>query len=918
MTRTRFAPWLVFACIGTLVGCTSGDQGTTGNSELNVVIPSGSSTSGPGAPSSFDIEVVEYTINCVGADFDPTTDPDIDSGDILDQDVSFSGALEVLDTASGGVTTQDFGPDLTEVYVWQAFMDIPANHACTVQLRARDAGGEVICTATEGFNVGADATVKVNVLMICDISYQAPVGMLDLDGDFSFNIGNYCPDLFVLNCVDPDLEEAIAVPGLGAFVYSGCQVRFRDADGTCGDNCDPQQCVSDPSGLSCSPAVGTCVGGDNPGDPCYTIGSPSLDCQGTSPVPDGDCVARVVETTVTCESDAVPFACANPGPAFGTGCDPTAADQGNGDCGLPAPNVCLGGATPGAACNGSNPIQGNADCGLPPPDGTIPQVCLPAVCAPTTVLNCGGASVDPECVFSGDTLGAPGDAPPALLAAGPGGFLVGCTIADDDGNPNTPPVALTPGAAVTCTADTTDGDIDCDKQKTVQVFCPGLTPCQAAGPGFCDDGNDCTADSCNDSSGSAVCEYSNVPADVACTTGSAGTLVPQPAFCDGAGECVSADCNAQPDPDGSCNDGNECTIDSCDAPPATTCSNVPDTGATCDGGNGTCNASGACIDNCVGVDCSDGNACTDDICTSGGGGFTCTNPNNDANSCTTCGGTSCVCSAGACISGCSVPAPVDALGVPMACRNSFNQVVSTFPIDLTNVTASDCLIAGDAVDFDIDPVIALDTAFLQAAAETLCDLGTLLTVADVTSAQVSIDAINGASCTPELSVLNPVPQTVVIDITLVSGSCGAGGVVTVNSGISLPLPPVTLSCTMGASGSDVNICSTGQIPLNITLASPAPPPAYQETFVGVSVGGGQIRVAFACNTSSTTAPAPGVTVECTAPNPTGACAALPAGDVGETPFPVSDCDFSDGFPGSCETVPVGVDPNTVCANFTVD
>ena len=204
MTKTRFAPWLVFACIGTLVGCTSGDQGTAGNTELNVVIPTGSSQSGPAA---YDIESVEYTINCVGADFDPTTDPDIDSGDILNQNVQINGSLEVLDTASSGVTTQDFGPDLTEVYVWQGFMDIPANHSCTVQLRARDGDGEVICTSTEGFTVGADATVKVNVLMICDISYQAPVGMLDLDGDFSFNIGNYCPDLFVLNCVDPDLEE---------------------------------------------------------------------------------------------------------------------------------------------------------------------------------------------------------------------------------------------------------------------------------------------------------------------------------------------------------------------------------------------------------------------------------------------------------------------------------------------------------------------------------------------------------------------------------------------------------------------------------------------------------------------------------------------------------------------------------------
>jgi hypothetical protein len=192
-----------------------------------------------------------------------------------------------------------------------------------------------------------------------------------------------------------------------------------------------------------------------------------------------------------------------------------------------------------------------------------------------------------------------------------------------------------------------------------------------------------------------------------------------------------------------------------------------------------------------------------------------------------------------------------------------------------------------------------------------------LTQADVTSAQVSIDAVAGATCTEQLSVLSPVPQTVVIDITVVSGSCGAGGVVVVNSGISLPLAPVTLPCTMGAPGSTVPICSTGEVPLSITLAVPAPPPAYTETFVGVSVGGGSIQVAFACNTSSTSNPATGVTVECLSPTPPNACDAIGAGNVGETPFPVSVCEF-DGFPGECTTVPVGVDPATVCATFSVD
>jgi hypothetical protein len=251
----------------------------------------------------------------------------------------------------------------------------------------------------------------------------------------------------------------------------------------------------------------------------------------------------------------------------------------------------------------------------------------------------------------------------------------------------------------------------------------------------------------------------------------------------------------------------------------------------------------------------------------------------DANACTTCASPPCVCTGGACIPGCNVPAPVN---------------------------------------FAIDPVIALDTAFLEAAAQTLCDLGTLLTQADVTAAQVSIDAVAGATCTEQLSELTPVPATVSV-ATSCDGNCGDLGVTcTVATGISLPLPAVTLPCTAGSAGSEVQICSTGEVPLAISLSVPPPPPAYQETFVGVQVGGGAITVAFACNTSSTTAPAPGTSVSCTAPNPTGACAALPPGNVGETPFPVSDCDFGDGFPGECTTVPVGVDPSTVCPTFTVE
>jgi len=176
------------------------------------------------------------------------------------------------------------------------------------------------------------------------------------------------------------------------------------------------------------------------------------------------------------------------------------------------------------------------------------------------------------------------------------------------------------------------------------------------------------------------------------------------------------------------------------------------------------------------------------------------------------------------------------------------------------------------------------------------------------------------------------------------GNCGDADVTCmVTSGISLDLPSMLLPCSSAsAADGEVQICSTGQVPLSISLTDPAPPPTYQETYVGVDVGGGAIRVAFACNTSSTTNPPPGQENEigCVLANPAAStpgglsCAdAVGDGDVGETPFPTSDCNTEDGPPtdpqtcdlfgnptpcsGVCDTVPVGVDPSTVCATFKV-
>ncbi|MGB8432684.1 MAG: hypothetical protein WCE38_00280, partial [Burkholderiales bacterium] len=359
----------------------------------------------------------------------------------------------------------------------------------------------------------------------CDVSFQAPVGMLDVDGTFSFVVGNFCPDLFVLNCLDSAPQEVqILPPPNPPIAATQCEVRYRDGDDTCGQSCDPQSCVTTPEGLTCTP-------GPDPG----------------------------VSTTVTCTD---------------------------------------------------------------------------------LFLDCNGdGSPDPSCTWQGDATGAVG-LPPAQFPGPPGqgNFFVTCIPPALGGNP---------GATGQCTAVTTDGDLDCNKTKVVDITCPGLNPCNT--PGVCSDSNDCTADQCTNNAGTAVCANPNLPSGTACVAVGGG-------LCDGNGNCIAQGCTS----DSQCDtDGNECTAAAvgscnigtgqCELPPV----NVPN-GTACDSNDGTCQ-SGTCVDNCTGVSCSDGNPCTLDVCTPTGGA-TCSNPaGNDGAACTT-GGNPGQCSGGACVAPAIIPA----------------------------------------------------------------------------------------------------------------------------------------------------------------------------------------------------------------------------------------------------------------------
>jgi hypothetical protein len=160
----------------------------------------------------------------------------------------------------------------------------------------------------------------------------------------------------------------------------------------------------------------------------------------------------------------------------------------------------------------------------------------------------------------------------------------------------------------------------------------------------CSDGNDCTADVCDPQDGTcsnpneadgSTCDFGGLPG--ICTAG----------VCEDAMLCDGVDCS----------DGNDCTEDLCD-PADGSCSNPnePDDTA-CDFGGlpGLC-AAGVCEDAmlCDGVDCSDGNDCTADVCDPQDG--SCSNPNEPDDTVCDAAGTPGTCQGGTCVADCS-PAP---------------------------------------------------------------------------------------------------------------------------------------------------------------------------------------------------------------------------------------------------------------------
>jgi hypothetical protein len=238
----------------------------------------------------------------------------------------------------------------------------------------------------------------------------------------------------------------------------------------------------------------------------------------------------------------------------------------------------------------------------------------------------------------------------------------------------------------------------------------------------CSDDNPCTADACNAIGGACA----HTATEAACNDGSA---------CTSNDACAAGTCAGKPL---SCDDGDPCTLDSCDAK----------TGCDYELSKGPCNDGNACTDfdkclsgKCKGVakdasDCDDGNACTDDSCDKAIGCVNTANsaPCNDGNNCTqgdTCAGGKC----GAGINLCDCEADAD-------CKSKEDG-------DLCNGTLfCDKSKAPFVCAINPKTVVTCSTANDSACSKTSCDKATGQCAPKAVNEGNPCDA-DGSACTPD-------------------------------------------------------------------------------------------------------------------------------------------------------------------------
>ncbi|MCC6645813.1 MAG: hypothetical protein IT374_09615, partial [Polyangiaceae bacterium] len=508
---------------------------------------------------------------------------------------------------------------------------VASGHACS---DGNACNGAETCDGSGGCQPGAAPTVDDG--NPCTVDACAPTSGI-----------THTPAAAGVSCGDGDAcNGAETCDGAGACA-AGAPPALDDGNPCTTDACSPTTGVSHvplAAGAACSSCGATC----NPSGVCVA---------GSIDVDDGNpCTADACDpsTGVTHTPVASGTACSD-----GDACNGAETCDGNGACqGGVAPTVddgnpctidacsASGGVThaplgagatcsDGDACNGAETCNGSGACvaGAPPTldDG---DPCTVDACTPAGGITHAPAAAGTACL-DGDVCDG------AEQCDGSGACVAGSALIVDDGNPCTAdachPVTGVSHVALASGTACSDGDA-CNGVET----CDGGGACVAGTAPTLDDGNPCTADSCDASAGVV---HAPVAAGTSCS--SCG------ATCSATGTCVAGSIDVD--------DGNPCTADACD--PATGVTHTwLAAGTSCADGdacNGaeTCSASGGCQAG-VGPTLDDGNPCTVDACDAIAGvqhvplvvGTTCSD-GDACNGAETCDGT------GACVRG--APPAVD-------------------------------------------------------------------------------------------------------------------------------------------------------------------------------------------------------------------------------------------------------------------
>ena len=420
-----------------------------------------------------------------------------------------------------------------------------------------------------------------------------------------------------------------------------------------GNPCTTESC--DPTTAKCAakPVDGACDDGNTctEGDTCAagTCGGKSIVCDDNNPCTTDSCDPKTgcgyEPNKAPCDDGnaCTDFDLCNGGKCKGTAKDASDCDDGNpctkdacdpktGCTTTNTTGICDDGnpCTTNDACKGGSCTAGTVICACEQDSDCADQnptnVCLgklycdksSGTCKlnPATVVSCSSAGdtacaknlCDPatgKCATTPVADGKACDADGSVCTSGDacksGACAAGQTVGCDDGNPCTND-ACDPTTGCTHSANSAPCDADGDACTTPDLCVDKV--CTAGAKKSCDDGQLCTVDSCDKKTGLCVNDGAAM-AGKACDAD--GTLCTGPDLCD-AGTCKAG---AALD----CGDGNPCTDDVCD--PKAGCVQVANV-KPCDADGNACTVGDICSGKaCVAgaaKSCDDNDACTKDAC----------------------------------------------------------------------------------------------------------------------------------------------------------------------------------------------------------------------------------------------------------------------------------------------------------------